>query len=138
MLGRHPWARRAIESRTERTAAVLDHMERLSAVFIGAGFTPDLTHHVMHLLGNRIWGFSPELFTDHDGRNPYDAGTPRGRGRTPDPADYPSILAISADAQARRPGAVGCEEDFEMEFALDVLIGGIERLRVDGWQSPRG
>lgn len=138
VLGRHPWARRAIESRTERTAAVLDHMERLSAVFIGAGFTPDLTHHVMHLLGNRIWGFSPELFTDHDGRSPSDAGTPRGRGRTPDPADYPSILAISADAQARRPGADGCDEDFEMEFAVDVLIGGIERLRADGWQSPSG
>lgn len=83
-------------------------------------------------------GVQPQLFTDHDGRSPSDVGIPRGRGRTPDPADYPSILAIPADAQARRPGAVGCDEDFEMEFAVDVLIGGIERLRADGWQSPSG
>ncbi|MGD7732157.1 TetR/AcrR family transcriptional regulator [Propionibacteriaceae bacterium G57] len=136
VLGRHPWARLAIESRTERTAAVLDHMERLSAVFINAGFSADLTHHVMHLLGNRIWGFSPELFTDHLGRAASGPGPSRGRGRTPDPADYPSILAIAADAQQRRPRATGCDEDFEMDFALDVLLDGIARLQQAGWESP--
>jgi hypothetical protein len=30
----------------------------------------DLTHHVMHALGNRIWGFSPELFNDPEGDPP--------------------------------------------------------------------
>lgn len=133
----HPWARRAIEGRSERTASVLDHMERLSAVFINAGFTPDLTHHVMHLIGNRIWGFSPELFTDEHGASPSDTGTPRGAGRVPDPAEYPAILAIAADAQSRRPGAAGCDEDFEMEFAIEVLLDGIARLRRRRWDSAR-
>lgn len=135
VIREHPWARRAIESRTERTASVLDHMERLSAVFITAGFTADLTHHVMHLLGNRIWGFSPELFTDENGASPADTGTPRGSGRVPDLAHYPAILAIVADAGQRRPGADGCDEDFEMEFALDVLLDGIEKLRRRHWES---
>lgn len=130
----HPWARRAIESRTRRTTAVLAHMERVSQVFLRAGFSPDLTHHVMHLLGNRIWGFSPELFT---GDPPATASATAGRraAAPPDPADYPGILAITADAQARRPGA-GCDEDFEFEFALDVILDGVARLHGAGWSSP--
>lgn len=126
----HAWARRIIETRTARTPAVLDHMERVTQIFLRAGFSVDLTHHVMHLLGNRIWGFSPELFNEPAGapdRKP-------GKGGTPDPANYPGILAITADAQTRRPGA-GCDEDFEFEFGLDTIIDGIARRRRAGWTS---
>ncbi len=61
---RHPWGRRAIETRTRRTPVVLDHMNSLVGMFRAGGFSADLTHHVMHALGNRIWGFSPELFEE--------------------------------------------------------------------------
>ena len=64
---RHPWARRAIESRTRRTPAVLGYMDSVAGMFIAGGFSADLTHHVMHALGNRIWGFSPELFDESQG-----------------------------------------------------------------------
>lgn len=128
----HPWARRAIETRTIRTPAVLGHMERLTQLFLGAGFSPDLTHHVMHLLGNRIWGFSPELFNDPGGAP---GSTRRRTSGTPDPQDYPGILLIAADAQARRPGAVGCDEDFEFDFALGVILDGVARLHRSKWAS---
>ena len=141
VVTRHPWARRALETRTVRTPVVLGHMERVSQLFLRAGFSPDLTHHVMHLLGTRIWGFSAELFDES-------AGGARARRRTsgePDPRDYPGILAIAADAHARRPDATSCDEDFEFGFALDVLLDGIARLRRSGWTStvrdpttPRG
>lgn len=132
----HPWARRALETRTVRTPVVLGYMERISQCFLVAGFTPDQTHHVMHLLGSRIWGFSPELFTDPAG------GTRSGRKSdprrpAPDPADYPGILAIAAEAHTRRPGATRCDEDFEFGFALEVLLSGIARLREAGFESPR-
>jgi AcrR family transcriptional regulator len=136
VVGAHPWARRAIESRTVRTPAVLGHMERVSALFLAGGFTPDQTHHVMHLLGNRIWGFSPELFTDTPDTGGSSAPARRGRAPEPDPADYPSIIAIATDARTRRPDATGCDEEFEFDFALDVLLGGIERLRRAHWSSP--
>lgn len=120
VLDDHPWARRAIESRTTRTAAVLGHMEALTSALLDGGFTPDLAHHVLHALGNRIWGFSPELFP--------------GEPAAVDPADYPGIVRVATDAGARRPGQ-GCDEDFEFRFALDLILDGADRLRRGRWQS---
>lgn len=130
---RHPWARRAIETRTVRTPAVLGHMEALTQVLLRGGLSPDLTHHAMHALGNRIWGFSPELFPEGAG-DPARTSRPR-TSPAPDPAALPGILAVSADAAARRPGATGCDEDFEFRFALDLLLDAVERLRAEGWDS---
>lgn len=132
---RHPWARRAIETRTVRTPAVLGHMEAVTALLLAGGFTPDLAHHGMHALGNRIWGFSPELFDEGTGTRPR-PGTGARTSPPPDPADYPAIIAIAADARARRPDATGCDEDFEFRFALDLLLDALDRLRAGGWESP--
>ncbi|GAA1775691.1 TetR/AcrR family transcriptional regulator [Nostocoides vanveenii] len=130
--GDHPWLRRALETRTLRTPAVLGHMEHLSSLFLAGGFSADLTHHLMHLLGNRIWGFSPELFNEAPGR----AAPRRSTAAIPDPGDYPGILAIATDARARRPDATGCDEDFEFDFALGVILDAAERLRRGRWSSP--
>ena len=73
---RHPWARQAIESRTNRTPAVLGYMDSLAGEFRAGGFSADLTHHVMHALGNRIWGFSPELFDETQPDRPQDQQPP--------------------------------------------------------------
>lgn len=107
-------------------------MEHLTSLLLSAGFSPDLTHHVMHLLGNRIWGYSPELFNQ---KTPEVTGTRRSTAATPDPSDYPGILSVAAEAQARRPSAVGCDEDFEFEFAIGVMLDAAERLRRSRWSS---
>ena len=39
-------------------------MDAVARALISGGFSADLTHHVMHALGNRIWGFSPEMFDE--------------------------------------------------------------------------
>jgi hypothetical protein len=31
----------------------------------------------------------------------------------------------------------GCDDQFEFEFALDLLLDGIERLHAEGWTSAR-
>jgi AcrR family transcriptional regulator len=139
---RHPWARQAIESRTNRTPAVLGYMDSLAGEFRAGGFSADLTHHVMHAIGNRIWGFSPELFDETQPDQPQDPQQP------PDPqalaamaqefaARYPNILAIAlaaTDGDLSGLGA-GCDEQFEFEFALDLLLDGAERLHRQNWHS---
>lgn len=54
-------------------------------------------------------------------------------------AKYPNILAIAlAAADGDLAGvSAGCDEQFEFEFALDLLLDGIERLHTQGWTSAR-
>ena len=74
-----------------------------------------------------------DRFNDPGGRPASDR--PRTSGQ-PVPSDFPGILAIAADASARRPGATGCDEEFEFRFALDLLLDGIARLHASEWASP--
>ncbi|MGN6754324.1 MAG: TetR/AcrR family transcriptional regulator [Intrasporangium sp.] len=142
----HPWARRAIESRTRRTPVVLAYMDSIAGMFISAGFSADLTHHVMHALGNRIWGFNPEMFDES--QRPADSATESQADSAtesqPDPEvtaafaqRYPYIVQIAVAATEREPadGQRGCDEQFEFEFGLDLLLDGAERLRRSGWSS---
>ncbi|MFI1539578.1 TetR/AcrR family transcriptional regulator C-terminal domain-containing protein [Streptomyces anandii] len=132
-LLRHPWASRVIESRTRPTPAVLDYLNSLIGMFRSGGLSADLTHHVMHALGSRVWGFTPDLFP---------ASTDTTPGAREDTlremaAKYPYIVEI---ATARpHDGATtvgqGCDDQFEFEFALDLLLDGCERLHHQGWTS---
>jgi AcrR family transcriptional regulator len=135
---RHPWARKAIESRTRRTPVVLGYMDSLAGMFRAGGFSADLTHHVMHALGNRMWGFSPELFEE-----PRDAAAPPPTAEEQEAMAaefgrrFPHILEIATVTTEGdlSGGGGGCDEQFEYEFALDVLLDGFERLRAQGWTS---
>ncbi|MGY1814363.1 TetR/AcrR family transcriptional regulator [Blastococcus sp. SYSU D00820] len=133
----HPWARQAIESRTRRSLVVLGHMDAVTGGFRAGGLSPDLVHHVMHALGNRIWGFSPELFNAPPGEP---AASPTAEERAAMAEEFgrrfPHILEIAA---ATDPSGTqgGCDEEFEFGFALDLLLDGAERLHRAGWSSTR-
>lgn len=130
VLQRHPWARQVFESRTTRTPAVLDYLDSFTGMFLRGGFSAELTHHVMHALGGRMWGFTQELFDD---------------SATPQPPMSPELLRAAAErypnivavATVRKhDGSVvgyGCDDQAEFEFALDLMLDGFERLREQGW-----
>lgn len=136
---RHPWARRAIESRTRRSPAVLAHMDAVAGLLRAGGLSVDLTHHVMHALGNRIWGFSPELFDETRGDGAQPDVEPAAQAAMLEQAAqrYPHIVEIARSATAGDPTRSGCDEDFEFVFALDLLLDGAERLRDAGWRPPQ-
>jgi AcrR family transcriptional regulator len=137
---RHPWARQAIETRTTRSPTVLHYMDSVAGSFRAGGFSADLTHHVMHALGNRIWGFSPELFNEPESGPPQTLSAEALEAMAREFAEkYPNILAIATAAtegDLSRVGA-GCDEQFEFEFALDLLLDGAERLHRQGWNSAK-
>ncbi|MEW2139730.1 TetR/AcrR family transcriptional regulator C-terminal domain-containing protein [Streptomyces sp. NPDC005409] len=133
VLLRHPWAARVIESRTGPTPAVLAYLDSTAGAFRAGGLSADLTHHVMHAMGSRLLGFSQELF---DTSGPSDSSGP------PDPqlaARYPHIAELAATAAHDDGSTVGggCDDQFEFEFALDLLLDGFENLRRQGWTSAR-
>lgn len=136
-LGRHPWARAVIETRTTKTLAVLDYLESFTAIFLDAGFTPDLTHHALHAIGGRVWGFTQELFDDSGSPPPVTAPEERAAQFAAMAQRYPSILAVATASPHDDATVVGrgCDDEFEFDFALDLLLDGIERRRADGWTS---
>jgi AcrR family transcriptional regulator len=139
VLLRHPWARPAIESRTNRTPVVLGYMDAIAGAFIGGGLSADLTHHVMHVLGNRIWGFSPELFNEPGATTDESIDLEAQQAMVRDMAEqFPNIVQIVMAATEGDPSRAGCDEQFEFEFALDLLLDGFERLHDAGWTSARG
>jgi len=134
VLLRHPWASRVIETRVNRTPAVLGYMDEMTGLFLDGGFSPDLTHHVMHALGNRMWGFTRELFDDPEAEP---APPPPPEVMAALGARYPHIMTIAMEATGGRlPEGRGCNEQFEFEFALDILLDGFARLHERGWTPP--
>jgi AcrR family transcriptional regulator len=126
-LLRHPWASRVIESRTDPTPAVLEYMDSMIGMFRAGGFSIDLTHHAMHAMGSRLLGFSQELFDDSVDLDPEATAVmlQRMAGRFPHITEL--VMAITHE-EASVVGQ-GCDDQFEFEFALDLMLDGLDRLR---------
>jgi len=123
----HPWASQVIESRTTPTAAVLGYMDSLIGLFRSGGFSVDLTHHVMHALGSRMLGFTQELYDDTPAVDP-EAQAVMLREMA---GRYPHVteMALAATHEDDSIIGSGCDDQFEFEFALDLLLDGFERLQ---------
>ena len=121
---RHPWCPGVLESRTDLGAQANRYYDALIGLLRDGGFSLDLTHHVLHALGTRALGYTHE---------PWDDSQP-----PPDPdllarqmaGDYPNIAAMLETVSHDANTSLGwCDDQFEFEFALDVLLEGLERRR---------
>jgi AcrR family transcriptional regulator len=127
-LLRHRWASRVIETRREPTPAVIEYMDQMIGLFRKGGFSIDLTHHALHAMGSRLLGFSQELFDDSADVDPDDAAEIYRTMAERYPNIGELVQAVMHD-QASVIGG-GCDDQFEFEFALDLMLDGLERLRV--------
>jgi AcrR family transcriptional regulator len=127
-LLRHPWASRVIESRTSPTPALLQYMDQMIGLFRAGGFSIDLTHHAMHAMGSRLLGFTRELFDDTANADPEVEAEMFGAMAETYPSIYELYMTVTHD-DASVVGQ-GCDDQFEFEFALDLLLDGLEKLRV--------
>ncbi|MGW4126487.1 TetR/AcrR family transcriptional regulator [Nocardia sp. NPDC004711] len=133
-LQHHRWASHVVESRTSAPPVVLDYMNSLVGMFRAGGFSVDLTHHVMHALGSRMWGFTQEVFP-----TPQPPADPQARAAMFDEfvTRYPHIVEMASSvADDESAGGRGCDGQFEFEFALDILLDGFERLHQQNWSPP--
>ncbi len=133
-LLRHPWASHVIESRRNPTPVLLDYMNSMIGIFLDSGFSVNLTHHLMHAIGSRLLGFTQELFDDTQPATEIPADVLREMA-----SRYPYVAAIAGAASHDEETVVGpgCDDQFEFEFSLDLLLDGFERLRQQEWTSRR-
>jgi AcrR family transcriptional regulator len=132
-LLRHAWASRVMESRTSATQVVLGYMDSMIGLFRTGGFSLDLTHHALHAMGSRIFGFTQEVFNDTSDVDPAAEAEMWGAMA----ATYPYIFEIFTSISHDDASTVGpgCDDQFEFEFALDLMLDGLEKLK---HRSTRG
>jgi AcrR family transcriptional regulator len=120
---RHPWARRVLEERGTSGPAILAYIESILAILHDGGFSLDLAHHSMHVLGSRIFGFSQDLFEDSS-EEPSPTSDAIAMGAMA--ARFPRITELATSVS--HEGVLGaCDDDVEFAFGLDLILDGLER-----------
>lgn len=126
---RHRWASGVIVSRRQPGPVMLKYMDSMGGIMRAGGFSVDLMHHAFHALGSRVLGFTQELYDDTGELE-----------QTPEiqalmirqmSHEYPNIAALMEQVvhDAASVVGTGCDDQFEFEFALDLILDGLERLR---------
>ena len=125
-LQRHRWAPAVIETRTNPSPAMLAYIDSMIGMFLAGGFSADLTHHALHAMGSRLFGFSQDVFTDSPSLDP--AAQAMLVRQLKD--SYPHIAELVVTVYHDEASVVGqgCDDQFEFEFALDLLLDGLDRL----------
>jgi AcrR family transcriptional regulator len=126
-LQRHPWAPGVIESRTNPSPVMLAYIDSMIGMFRAGGFSADLTHHALHAVGSRLYGFTQEIFDHSQGLDPATQTmlVREMAGRYPHIAEMVKTVYHDDASVVGR----GCDDQFEFEFALDLLLDGLERRR---------
>jgi AcrR family transcriptional regulator len=126
-LLRHPWASRIMDSRTSPTPVVLGYMDSMIGLLRTGGFSLDLTHHALHAVGSRMFGFTQELFNDTSDVDPAAEAEMWGSMA----GTYPYIFEIFSEISHDDASTVGpgCDDQFEFEFALDLMLDGLEKRK---------
>jgi AcrR family transcriptional regulator len=128
VLLRHRWAPALLESRTRTSIEVLRYFDGLLGLMLAGGFSHDLAHHALHALGSRALGFAQELFDPASGDSEPDADLAELAAELPHLTGM--LASIAHDDPASTLG--WCDDQAEFEFALDLLLDGLDRLRTSG------
>lgn len=125
---RHRWAPRVLETRTEMNMPVIAWFDQVLGVLRAGGFSWDLAHHAMHALGSRALGFTQELFEPDDAAAADEEAVAMLEAMA---AAFPNIVGMMTEVAHDDPDStIGwCDDQHEFEFALDLLLDGLERRR---------
>jgi AcrR family transcriptional regulator len=126
VLLRHPWVPTLMETRTAVSPAVLRYYDGLLGLMRTGGFSFELAHHALHALGSRAMGFARDAFET-------------GGAEDDEAAAAFEQLADQLPHLAEMMEHVGhgdpddtlgwCDDQVEFEFALDLILDGLDRLR---------
>jgi AcrR family transcriptional regulator len=126
ILLRHPWAPRVFETRTAMSMAVVRYHDRLVGLMRDGGFSNDLAHHALHALGSRALGFTQELFDPSKG-----SGGDDSNAMLEIADQLPHLVGMLQEIAHDDPDSTlgWCDDQTEFEFALDLILDGLDRMR---------
>ena len=124
---RHPWAPAVLDSRTGLGLTTARYVDSVVGTLRSGGLSYDLIHHSMHALGSRMYGFTQEL-----GESDGDAGPGDADELAQMAAMVPHLAEMLSVVRHDDPDSTlgWCDDQFEFEFGLDLILDGIERAAV--------
>ena len=135
VIVRHKWAPALLETRTSMSRAVLIYHHGILEIFRAGGISYDLAHHALHALGSRAMGFTQEMFDPAPGSEEEAAVTAEFAAMA---AELPLLVEMLSEVvhdDDPETNLGWCDDQTEFEFALDILLDGLERL---GAAEPSG
>lgn len=127
VLVRHPWAPGVIVSRRTPSPTMLEYMDSMAGILRRGGFSVDLVHHAMHVLGSRVLGFVQELYDDSEDLTASPEMTAIMMQQMAERFPYITEIAVEITHDDDSILGSGCDDQFEFEFALDLILDGLER-----------
>lgn len=121
---RHPWAPAVIEARTAMGLPLAMHVDAVIGIMRDGGFDMDTIHHGLHALGSRIHGFIREPAEP-------DGSQAQGTEALAAMAEHvPNLVGMLMEVMHDDPATTlgWCDDQFEFEFGLDLLLDGLERM----------
>jgi AcrR family transcriptional regulator len=123
-LKRHAWAANMLMAPARIRPARIQYMEALLASLRGAGLSAETTYHAYHVLDAHIIGFS--LWASTHGKMPEHIEDAR--------AWFEEMIPVATLPNLHEHGLQHLDDGphqnvSAFEFALDLLLGGFERLR---------
>jgi hypothetical protein len=127
---RHKWAPWVLETRTTMNGAVLSYYHGFLEIFRAGGMSYDLAHHAMHALGSRALGFSQELFDPTPGTSEEAASEELLAQMATELPLFVEFMEEIAHDDPEDQTLGWCDDQTEFEFALDLMLDGLDRLRL--------
>ena len=127
---RHKWAPALFESRTDVGPATMRYYDAVLGHLRQGKFSYDLAHHALHVLGSRALGFTQELFESEDEQSDEENMAALEQMADQLPNITQMMLEIAPHAEDDPESTIGyCDDQVEFEFALDLILDGLERIR---------
>ena len=125
---RHKWAPALLSLPTAMNPPALRYFHGLLEVFRAGGINFALAHHALHALGSRALGFSQELFEPAPGSDDEEISNEMMEEMA---AELPLLVEMMAEITHEGPETtIGwCDDQTEFEFALDLILDGLDRRR---------
>jgi AcrR family transcriptional regulator len=129
---RHPWAPGLLGTRTSIPPGVFILYEEVLGAMIRGGCSYRLGHRAMHALGSMVLGFTQELFSPADAGGSLDDAEQAAAEFAAMAEALPHVTRMVAEElhDATDPTLGWCDSQTEFEFTLDLLLDGLERVRI--------
>lgn len=127
---RHKWAPMVLETRTTMNPSVLRYFHGLLEIFKAGEMSYDLAHHALHALGSRALGFSQEMFNPAPGTDDEEMSEEVFAQMSAELPLFVEFMQAIAHVDPADETLGWCDDKTEFEFALDLQLDGLERLRL--------